>query len=153
MNVQTDASFDYLINQRTKLGLSKTKMAERLNKSHQTVSNYEWGYIANDIHTRKQKFEEIAKAYEIDIVELEKEYEKFSSIKQDIRNARVVALKEYFDDICKGIKGSKYLSVHNHVVNRSEKPELAALVDAALKRELNNVVSNIYDIISAYEMK
>ena len=38
-------------------------MGELLDKSHQTITNYEDGYIANNPYVLEAKLDEIAKAY------------------------------------------------------------------------------------------
>ena len=152
MNVQTSDQFDYLINRRKALGLSKSEMGGKLDKSHQTITNYENGYIANDPILRESKLAEIANAYQVNLDELKEEYSKFLSRKEDIKRANVVYLRQYFEDIYNGIKNCSVLNIDNHTIQKTSDPQLAALVDTSLKRQLSTVASNIHDLISAYKV-
>lgn len=150
-NVHTDAAFDFLVDRRKELGLKKGDIAARLGKSYQTVTNYENGNIANNLHTRMEKMEEIADAYEVDVEVLKQEYEKARPHFEDIKNATFISLRGYFNDICDGVKASSILEVDGKTLNRDNK-KMADLVDAALKRQLHEVASNIYDLIYTAEL-
>lgn len=151
-NVHTDASFDFLVQRRKELGLTKGDIAERLGKSYQTVTNYENGNIANNVHTRMEKFKEIAEAYEVDIEVLKQEYEKARLMLEDIKNATFISLRGYFNDICNGVKASSMIEIDGKTLNRIENKKLADVIDASLKRQLSDVASNIYDILYTAEL-
>lgn len=150
MHVQTDAKFDYLINRRKELGLSKAKMGELLDKSHQTITNYEDGYIANNRYVLEAKLDEIAKAYQVDKEKLKYEYNRFLSVKEDIKNAKVVDLGQHFEVVLKGVQNAEILIVDRKELTKAN-PELKKLVQDSLQRQLSNVVKNIYDLMDAYE--
>ena len=150
MHVQTDAKFDYLINRRKELGLSKAKMGELLDKSHQTITNYEDGYIANDPYVLEAKLDGIAKAYQVDKEKLKYEYNRFLSAKQDIEHARSIDLRKHFEAELKGVQNAEMLIVDRKELTKAN-PELKKLVQDSLQRQLSSVVKNIYDLMEAYE--